>query len=164
MHVLREHPGVSVLRCHGELSLAELACLAAAAARMEAWVAASLRPVINATGVILHTNLGRAPLSAAALQAMLEVASSYSTLEFDLESGSRGSRQAHTEALLCRLLGRLDDKCAEVLVYRFFDELTQEEIAELLATSRKTVGKRLDRIRQAVRELGGQTPDAGGAA
>lgn len=82
----------------------EPALLAAAVARLEAWVAPSLQPVINATGVILHTNLGRAPLSPAASQALLEVAGSYSTLEFDLGTGSRGSRDLHAESLLCRLL------------------------------------------------------------
>ncbi|MBI5479755.1 MAG: RNA polymerase sigma factor [Deltaproteobacteria bacterium] len=58
--------------------------------------------------------------------------------------------------LLVKLLGRLDPKATEVLVYRYFDDLTQDEIAELLATSRKTVGKRLDQIRAAVRALMGQ--------
>jgi len=61
--------------------------------------------VINATGVILHTNLGRAPLSAAALAAVGEVASGYSNLELDLESGGRGSRHIHGEMLLQRLTG-----------------------------------------------------------
>ena len=56
-------------------------------ARLENWVKPSLISVINASGVVLHTNLGRAPLSKAALQAMQEVAASYSTLEFDLEKG-----------------------------------------------------------------------------
>ena len=55
----------------------------------------SLRPVINATGVLLHTNLGRAPLSDAAIEAMREVSRGYSNLEFDLETGERGSRFAH---------------------------------------------------------------------
>ncbi len=64
-----------------------------------------LRPVINATGVILHTNLGRAPLSKDALDAMREVAAGYSNLELDLASGERGSRHAHLEELLCRLSG-----------------------------------------------------------
>lgn len=73
--------------------------------RLSAWTASTLQPVINATGVILHTNLGRAPLSAAALQAMQEVAQGYSTLEFDLEKGQRGSRLIHAEALLRRLTG-----------------------------------------------------------
>jgi L-seryl-tRNA(Ser) seleniumtransferase len=80
------------------------ALLAVAAARLEGWVAPTLRPVINATGVILHTNLGRALLSPAATQAMLEVAGSYSTLEFDLEHGTRGAREIHAEGLLCRLV------------------------------------------------------------
>ncbi len=65
----------------------------------------SLRRVINATGTLLHTNLGRAPLSAAALEAVNEVARSYSNLEFDLDSGGRGHRYAHVEELLCRLTG-----------------------------------------------------------
>jgi L-seryl-tRNA(Ser) seleniumtransferase len=65
----------------------------------------SQRPVINATGVILHTNLGRAPLSQAALAAMDDVSRGYSNLEFDLSSGGRGSRQIHTEPLLCQLTG-----------------------------------------------------------
>lgn len=73
--------------------------------RLSAWTASTLQPVINATGVILHTNLGRAPLSAAALQFMQEVAQGYSTLEFDLEKGQRGSRLIHAEALLRRLTG-----------------------------------------------------------
>lgn len=65
----------------------------------------SLRPVINATGVIIHTNLGRAPLSAGAIEAMAAVSSGYSNLEFDLAAGERGSRYAHLEAALCQLTG-----------------------------------------------------------
>lgn len=65
----------------------------------------TLLPVINAAGVILHTNLGRAPLSAEASQAMLRVATGYSSLEYNLESGQRGSREVHAEALLTRLTG-----------------------------------------------------------
>jgi L-seryl-tRNA(Ser) seleniumtransferase len=64
----------------------------------------SLRPVINATGVILHTNLGRAPLSDAALQHLVEVAEDYCNLEFDLETGSRSRRDAHAESLVLRVL------------------------------------------------------------
>jgi L-seryl-tRNA(Ser) seleniumtransferase len=67
--------------------------------------ASSLRPVINATGVVLHTNLGRAPLAAPALTALNAVARGYSNLELDLESGRRGSRQAHVEPLLRELAG-----------------------------------------------------------
>ncbi len=65
----------------------------------------NLRPVINATGVIINTNLGRSPLSQAALSAIQEAASGYSNLEYDLEAGERGSRHAHVSALLCALTG-----------------------------------------------------------
>jgi L-seryl-tRNA(Ser) seleniumtransferase len=65
----------------------------------------SLRPVINATGVIIQTNLGRAPLSAAALAAMQQVGGGYSNLEYDLAAGARGSRSVHLERLLCSLSG-----------------------------------------------------------
>ena len=65
----------------------------------------SLRPVINATGVVLHTNLGRAPLSAEALRNVVEIAGGYSNLELSLESGERGSRYEHVEELLCRVSG-----------------------------------------------------------
>lgn len=65
----------------------------------------SLRKAINATGVILHTNLGRAPLSEEALDQIKEVAGGYSTLEIDVETGNRGSRYQHIEFLLCRLTG-----------------------------------------------------------
>jgi L-seryl-tRNA(Ser) seleniumtransferase len=65
----------------------------------------SLRRVINATGVILHTNLGRAPLAAAAQEALVRAAAGYSNLELDLETGERGSRHAHVERLLCELTG-----------------------------------------------------------
>ena len=65
----------------------------------------SLRPVINATGVIIHTNLGRAPLSDETLAAMTEAARGYSNLEFDVEAGERGSRHVHLEEQLRRLTG-----------------------------------------------------------
>lgn len=65
----------------------------------------SLRAVINATGVVLHTNLGRAPLSHAAARAVAEVATGYSNLEFDLARGQRGRRDLHTAKWLARLLG-----------------------------------------------------------
>lgn len=64
-----------------------------------------LRPVLNGTGVILHTNLGRAPLAAAAVDHVALVASGYSNLELDLATGERGSRYAHVEELLCSLTG-----------------------------------------------------------
>lgn len=64
----------------------------------------SLRRVINATGVILHTNLGRAPLSAGAIEHLSDIAANYSNLEFDLDSGERGRRDVHVQRLLDRLL------------------------------------------------------------
>jgi L-seryl-tRNA(Ser) seleniumtransferase len=66
----------------------------------------SLRPVINATGVILHTNLGRAPLPQAALRRVMEVAGRYSNLEFDIIAGERGKRDTHVERLFSRLLNQ----------------------------------------------------------
>lgn len=68
----------------------------------------SLRPVLNATGVVVHTNLGRAPLAEAALQAMNKMSRGYSSLEYDLEAGSRGSRHQHASALLRELTGAED--------------------------------------------------------
>jgi L-seryl-tRNA(Ser) seleniumtransferase len=64
----------------------------------------SLRPVINATGVILHTNLGRAPLAASALEHVREASSGYSNLEFDVETGERGKRDVHVDRLFRKLL------------------------------------------------------------
>jgi len=65
----------------------------------------SLRPLVNATGVIVHTNLGRAPLAREALDALEQVARGYSNLEYDLERGRRGLRYRHLEGLLCELTG-----------------------------------------------------------
>ncbi|HKS71387.1 MAG TPA: L-seryl-tRNA(Sec) selenium transferase, partial [Ktedonobacterales bacterium] len=67
-----------------------------------------LRPVINATGVIVNTNLGRSPLAQEALDAMLAAAQGYTNLEYDLEAGARGSRQAPVRELLCALTGAED--------------------------------------------------------
>src|SRR5438270_12178760 len=64
----------------------------------------SLRPVINATGVILHTNLGRAPLAPSAIEHIRETATGYSNLEFHLESGERGKRDVHVDRLFRKLL------------------------------------------------------------
>ena len=73
--------------------------------RLAAKLQPTLMPAINATGVIVHTNLGRAPLSAEARAAMDAVALGYSNLEYDLRAGRRGSRYVHAEDLLCRLTG-----------------------------------------------------------
>ena len=65
----------------------------------------SLKRVINASGIVIHTNLGRAPLAPEAIAAMSEIASTYSTLEFELDTGKRGSRHSHAETLICELTG-----------------------------------------------------------
>ena len=83
----------------------ESALLAAAESHLAESFLPTLRGVINATGVVIHTNLGRAPLSQSAQDAIRDAAASYSTLEFDLESGGRGSRSVHAEALLTGLTG-----------------------------------------------------------
>jgi L-seryl-tRNA(Ser) seleniumtransferase len=79
---------------------------AAVERRLRQSLAPSLRPVINATGVVLHTNLGRAPLAEAALERIREVAGVYSNLEFDVASGERGKRDVHVERLTARLLNQ----------------------------------------------------------
>lgn len=73
--------------------------------RLQSLFTISLKPLINATGVILHTNLGRAPLSRAAQSAVQQVAAEYSTLEYDLPAGKRGKREQHVEAQLSQLTG-----------------------------------------------------------
>jgi L-seryl-tRNA(Ser) seleniumtransferase len=75
------------------------------AAHVETLLAPSLIPVINATGVILHTNLGRAPISAAIEGEIALIATRYSNLEYDLETGERGKRDVHTARLLAQLVG-----------------------------------------------------------
>jgi L-seryl-tRNA(Ser) seleniumtransferase len=83
---------------HGELFLSALEVLGKT-------YTPTLRPVINATGVIIHTNLGRAPLSEAAQQAILAVAGGYNTLEYELEPGTRGKRDVHIEELARSITG-----------------------------------------------------------
>jgi L-seryl-tRNA(Ser) seleniumtransferase len=73
--------------------------------RLASRLAPSLRRVINATGVVIHTNLGRAPLSPAAAGRVAEIASGYSNLELDLETGERGEREVHAESRIRALLG-----------------------------------------------------------
>lgn len=81
------------------------AILSRAEAHLSAWTKPSLLAVINATGVILHTNLGRAPLSRATISAMNEVAEGYSNVEFELATGKRGERFTHAESILQTLTG-----------------------------------------------------------
>jgi L-seryl-tRNA(Ser) seleniumtransferase len=90
----------------GEEGPRDAAALAAVVAeRATRELTPTLHPVVNATGVILHTNLGRAPLSAAAVAAVAEIAAGYTNLEYDEVSGRRGSRHAHAERLLCLATG-----------------------------------------------------------
>ncbi len=81
---------------------------AAVRAEVQRLGAPSLAPVINATGVVLHTNLGRAPLAPAAIAALTRVAQGYAALEYDLGQGTRGSRHAHCRDLLVELTGAAD--------------------------------------------------------
>lgn len=89
----------------GEQIPGEVELLSRARRLLENRTDPSLKAVINASGVVLHTNLGRAPLSRAALQAAWEAGSGYTNLEYDLEKGKRGSRLAHAEPLLQQLTG-----------------------------------------------------------
>lgn len=87
----------------GDLSPENLASEALVLAEKKAGM--NLKPLINATGIIIHTNLGRAPLSGQAVKALTDVAANYSNLELSLENGKRGSRQEHLENLLCEISG-----------------------------------------------------------
>ena len=104
----------------------------------------SLRAVINATGVLLHTNLGRAPLSRAALEAVERVANGYSTLEYDLAKGSRSKRDMHASTLLTHLTG-----CESALV------VNNNAAAVLLALSALAKGKKVAISRSQLVEIGG---------
>ncbi len=104
----------------------------------------SLRPVVNATGVVLHTNLGRAPLCTQAAQAVAQVAQSYNTLEYDPETGRRGSRYSHVEGLLCSLLG-----CESAMV------VNNNAAAVLLVLSTMVSGREAIVSRGELVEIGG---------
>jgi L-seryl-tRNA(Ser) seleniumtransferase len=110
----------------------------------------NLRPVINATGVIINTNLGRSPLSAAAIAAMQAVAQGYSNLEYDLEAGERGSRHTHVAALLRELTG------AEAALVA-----NNNAAAVLLALSALATGREVVISRGQLVEIGGgfRVPD-----
>jgi L-seryl-tRNA(Ser) seleniumtransferase len=118
--------------------------------RAAAVLSPSLLPVINATGVIIHTNLGRSPLSDEALAAMAAVGRGYSNLEFDLAEGERGSRFVHLEALLCRLTG------AEAAI-----AVNNNASAVLLALSALAQGREVIISRGQLVEIGGgfRVPD-----
>lgn len=103
-----------------------------------------LQKVINATGVLLHTNLGRAPLSNAAAKAASELSQSFNTLEFNLETGKRGSRESHCAAFIARLSGAED-----ALV------VNNNAGAVLLALSALAKGKKVAISRSQLVEIGG---------
>jgi L-seryl-tRNA(Ser) seleniumtransferase len=112
--------------------------------RLAAWTRSSLRPVINATGVILHTNLGRAALSKASIAAMTRVAQGYSNLELDLETGKRGDRFLHVESILKTLTGA-EAACV----------VNNNASAVLLALSALASKKRVIIARSQLVEIGG---------
>lgn len=104
---LRQEIGAGQFDANGvDLALSGLE--AAAARQVQQSLKYSLRTVINATGVILHTNLGRAPLAASALEHVREIAGSYSNLEFDVETGDRGKRDVHVDRPFRKLLDATD--------------------------------------------------------
>lgn len=107
-------------RAGGTLPVDDTAWRSAIEGWLTARTASTLRPAINATGVVLHTNLGRAPLAAEALAAVSVIASGAATLEYDVPSGQRGSRHVHAAALLRELTGAEDalvvNNCAAALV------------------------------------------------
>jgi len=96
------------------------ALLEAIAERVERAALPSLQPLFNATGIVLHTNLGRAPLADSAIEAVLALAGGYSNLDYDLGTGRRGTRYSHSVSLLCELTGAEDaivvNNCAAALV------------------------------------------------
>jgi L-seryl-tRNA(Ser) seleniumtransferase len=105
----------------GSMTEAEIASAVEAAPseiarRLQAAMAYSLRPVINATGVILHTNLGRAPLSGEALRHVAEVARGYSNIEMDLATGERGKRDVHVDRLFAKVFGDVGREVATIVV------------------------------------------------
>ena len=111
---------VATARAGGSLPGSDDAWVQAVEAHVAARTQPSLRAAINSTGVVLHTNLGRAPLAPAALEAVAEVARAASTLEYDVATGARGSRHVHCAALLAELTGADDalvvNNCAAALV------------------------------------------------
>ncbi len=110
----------------------------------------SLRPVINATGVVIHTNLGRAPLSAAAAAQVAGLAAGYCNLEYDLRTGSRGRRDVHAEQLVCTLTGA-EAACV----------VNNNAAATLLTLAALTAGREVIVSRGELVEIGGgfRVPD-----
>jgi L-seryl-tRNA(Ser) seleniumtransferase len=103
---VREEIGAGALGSREAVDLAVAHLPSAIVRQLQSSMQFSLKPVINATGVILHTNLGRAPLAESAIRRIHEVAGRYSNLEFDIEAGGRGKRDVHVERLFSRLLNQ----------------------------------------------------------
>jgi L-seryl-tRNA(Ser) seleniumtransferase len=122
----------------------------AAAAELAGWFRPSLERVINATGVIIHTNLGRAPLAESAIARVADVARGYASLEYDVARGERGRRDVHADALLRRLTG------AEAAVVVNNNAAATMIILSALATGREVVVSRGELV-----EIGGgfRVPD-----
>lgn len=118
--------------------------VAVAETLLERWSRPHLRRIINATGVVVHTNLGRSLLAEPAVERVLEVVRSYNTLEYDLEAGGRGSRHDHVDALLCRLTG------AEAAMV-----VNNNAAAVLLTLSALAAGKEVVVSRGQLVEIGG---------
>lgn len=133
-----------------DVNIDDLAIIGTAQHQLETAFMPTLRPVLNATGVIIHTNLGRALLSKEAQQAVQEVASHYSNLEFTLETGKRGSRYLHAEELLKELTG------AEAALV-----VNNNAAALVLALSSLAQGKSVIISRSQLVEIGGgfRVPD-----
>jgi L-seryl-tRNA(Ser) seleniumtransferase len=128
--LLQQHPrrvvleavrsAVNAARNQGDAQRTEQQWVASIASALESLSQPSLRRVINATGVVLHTNLGRAPLAESALKAIADIAAGFSNLEYDLATGERGSRYSHCVGLLRQLTGAEDalvvNNCAAAMV------------------------------------------------
>jgi L-seryl-tRNA(Ser) seleniumtransferase len=128
--LLEQHPrrvvldavrsAVDAARNQGSAQKTEQQWVASIASVVRSLSQPSLRRVINATGVVLHTNLGRAPLAESAVQAMAHIAAGFSNLEYDIETGERGSRYSHCVGLLRQLTGAEDalvvNNCAAAMV------------------------------------------------
>jgi L-seryl-tRNA(Ser) seleniumtransferase len=128
--LLEQHPrrvvleavrsSVKMARDQGNPHLTEQQWVASIASAVQSLSQPSLRRVINATGVVLHTNLGRAPLADSAVKAIVEIAGGFTNLEYDLATGQRGSRYTHCVGLLRQLTGAEDalvfNNCAAAMV------------------------------------------------
>ena len=151
--LLEQHPrrvvleavrsAVNAARDQGGAQRTEQQWVASIASAVQSLSQPSLRRVINATGVVLHTNLGRAPLAESAVKAIAEIAVGFSNLEYDLATGERGSRYSHCVGLLRQLTGAEDalvvNNCAAAMVLALNALAQRKEVlvsrGELVAAS-----------------------------